>query len=106
LPTWTADDERAFFERLKRSRSVGNKAQYLVIRADTLRPTGGEKHLEVAIRLAASATDEFVAPVFLGERSLHPGAMLQRAVSCRTGVQAYRDALQARRKLPNVINSA
>jgi len=49
--TWTPEDERAFFDRNRRSRGADSKAQYIRIQAETLRQTGKPPLIEAALKL-------------------------------------------------------
>jgi len=57
--SWGEADQADFFTRLKRSRTAGNKAQYLRIQASHLEGAGSPEFLRAAITLLDKMLTEF-----------------------------------------------
>lgn len=99
--TWTAEDQRDFFDRLKRARGTYNKAQYLRIQALYLQQSGF--YADAVHLLNLLQTD-------YPDESQLAAALLQKAeclcaIGDRPGAfDAYADALAAQRRYPNSIS--
>lgn len=97
--TWSEDDQRNFFDRLKRSRGDYNKAQYLRIQALYLLESGLYRE---AVRLLTMLREQYPH-----EDSQETSAFLQKAeclwaIGDRPGsFEAYGKALTAQRRHPN-----
>jgi hypothetical protein len=101
--TWSASDEQDFLARLKRAR---RKAQYLVLQASALIDTGDRKLAAVGLQLIDRMLNEHPDAFFLSNAHLRRAEALVRLGRSEDAVFAFRDALAARRALPNVINYA
>lgn len=102
LTTWSQDDQKQFFDRLKRSRGATNKAQYLRIQALYLHNSGlyGDA-LALLNMLLADYPDE---------ESQKTATLLQKA-ECLWALtdpvgafDAYTEALASQRRYPNMIS--
>lgn len=100
--TWSEDDQKQFFDRLKRSRGAYNKAQYLRIQASYLQQSG--LHRDAIALLNMLLTD------YPDESSQKTAALLQKA-ECLWAVgdgiasfEAYTEALASQRHYPNMIS--
>ena len=102
--TWTAEDEQQFETKLSRSR--GQRSEYLRIQAWTLARTSEPAVARPAIRLAARYLNENPEGIF------RAGVLLTIASASATlgdydaALQAYREALEAERRRPNVHDLA
>jgi tetratricopeptide (TPR) repeat protein len=101
--TWTADDQAAFFARLKRSRTGFHKAQYCQIQAFELQQVGYYKPALELLDLLMSEwpEDAMLAPVW------------QQTAECRarlgdlTGaISAYRSVFAEQRRRPGMLTDA
>lgn len=98
--TWTEEDEEQFEKKLSRTR--GRRSEYLRIQAGTLAQTGEPAVARAAIGLATRYLRENPEGIF------RAGVLLAIANASATlgdhhgAVQAYREALEAERRRPNV----
>lgn len=98
--TWTAEDEAQFEKKLSRSR--GQRSEYLRIQAWTLAGTCEPAVACTAIRLATRYLDENPDGI------LRAGVLLTIATASATlgdhdaALRAYREAVDAQRRRPNV----
>jgi tetratricopeptide (TPR) repeat protein len=95
--TWTANDEKEFFDRLARSRKVSNKAQYLSIQARHLSQTGETKLIGEALKLLDLVLAEYPEPVFLAVVQHQRAKCLQALVRNDEAIDAFRAALSRQR---------
>src|SRR5687767_11207341 len=104
--TWTDTDAADFEARLKRSRGVDRKAQYLRIQAGHLLAVGDPKLTSVALSLLDRQTAQFPDPLFLSvAHSMRAEALLELGRS-EEAVEAYQLALLAREAFPQVRTDA
>jgi tetratricopeptide (TPR) repeat protein len=100
---WNEQTETEFFRRLKRARH--QKPQYLVIQAGTLVSTGRRELAATALNLIELFVRDHYEP-FFASGALHTKAqallILER---WEEAYQAFEDALEARRAMPNVIHN-
>jgi hypothetical protein len=98
--TWSEADQADFFAHIERSRSAGNKAQYLRIQASHLEETHKPELIQVAITLLDKMLAEFPAQGELASAQKQKGSCF--AVLGRTdeAIASYRDALDTERKFP------
>ena len=100
--TWSQDDQREFFDRLKRSRETSQKAQYIRIQAVYLQTSG--LYTDALQLLSILHRD------YPGEESQATAALMQTAeclwaIDDRPGaLQAYQQALAAQRHHPGMIS--
>lgn len=98
--TWTADDRKAFHERLGRSRGAFHKAQYARIQASYLESAG--LHDE-ALELLELILDEFPEKSELAMTFLQVAHCRAAKGEIPQAIEAYRASLQAERDLPSSL---
>jgi tetratricopeptide (TPR) repeat protein len=101
--TWTDQDREAFNARLKRSRSDGNKAQYLLIQAACLVQAG---YYAPAIELLDRVLIEFPERIFLADTHHLKAVTFVRLGQAENAIEEYRAALAAERNFPGVKTQA
>lgn len=101
-PTWTSDDEAAFFARLKRSHGVFHKAQYLRIQALHLQENG---YYAEALRLLRIARAEYPEDSQATRTFTAIAECLCAIGDMPEGFDAYMQALQWQKRVPNVISA-
>ena len=101
--TWTDADRQDFNARLDRSRSSGNKAQYLRIQAAHLAQSG---HYDGAIELLNRLLGEFPERTELASAHAQKAASLAELGHTEEAISEYRAALQAERDFPNSQTNA
>ncbi len=100
--TWSETDQADFFARLKRSRSVGHKAQYLVRQARELENVGSPELLPAAISLLDKMLAEFPEPFFLSQAHGQKASCLGKLGKVDEAITHYRLALDAEKTFPNL----
>lgn len=98
--TWTAEDEVQFETKLSRSR--GQRSEYLRIQAGTLAETREPAVARPAIRLATRYLDENPGGIFRAELLLTIATASATLGDLDAALRAYRDAVDAQRRRPNV----
>jgi len=98
--TWTDEDLKAFFARLKRSRSDWNRSQYLAIQGMTLADEG---YFSEAIELLTQVVVDFP------DQKIHSAMSYCTIAKCYAELQSsekaienFRKALEEERAFPNV----
>lgn len=104
--SWSAEDERDFFARLRRSRGDHNKAQYLRIQAAHLEATGAPPNIVAALGLLDQLVRECPAPAQLATALWQRGRCLQALGEFAKAIASYREALDAERRFPGVRSGA
>jgi tetratricopeptide (TPR) repeat protein len=94
------------FSRLRRSRTLYHKAQYLQIQAQHLHRFGRKATTRAALELLAVLLAEFPDPSQLAVAHLVRGDCLQSLGDVPAALEAYRQALQAQRNFPRVTTLA
>jgi tetratricopeptide (TPR) repeat protein len=100
---WTAEDQRGFFTRAKLARM---RTQYLLIQASSLANTRTADLATAALTLMDIALSERPDLFYLSNVYLTRAECFVHLGRLEDAVAAFREALQARRALPNVINYA
>lgn len=100
---WSVADREDFHARLKRSRSAGNKAQYLCIQAGYLADAG--YHAE-AIELLDQFFAECPEQIQLAQAHARKADSLAKLGEIEAAIHEYRAALQTEREFPNVRTNA
>ena len=103
---WTDEDRGAFRARFARSRGAGNKAQYLLIQAETLLSTGSADLVLPALELAEEMLREHPEKLFLSNAHYIVARCLVALGRENEALAAYRDSFAARRNGPGVQNAA
>lgn len=101
--TWSREDQAAFFDRLKRSRSGFHKAQYCRIQAYELQQAG---YFNDAIGLLDYLMAEWPHDAELAVIYHQKAACLERLGDKTAALAAYRQAFDAQRKKPSVLTNA
>jgi tetratricopeptide (TPR) repeat protein len=100
--TWSEADQADFFARLKRSRSVGNKAQYLRIQAGHLESVGTPEFLRAAITLLDKMLVDFPSRFEMATAYTQKASCLAKLGDIDNAIINYQSALEAEREFPNV----
>ena len=101
--TWTDRDRDDFNARLKRSRGIGNKAQYLRIQAGHLADAGLHA---AAIELLDWLLTEFPVRIEQAVAHLQKAGALAGLGQIEPAIHEFRAALQAERDFPSVRTQA
>ncbi len=101
--SWSRADEEQFLARLGRSRSVGNKSQYAMIQAMTLREHG---LIEPAIVLLNRVIDEWPDRLHLASAHLELAECYGDLQQSDRAIHHYRESLAAEEAFPNVLTQA
>ncbi len=104
--TWTQEDREAFFARLKRSRGLFHKAQYLRVQAYELAETGKQEAIAAALELIEMLIRDYPVPFELACAHLLRAECLASRNDLAGAVESYRHSLEAQRALPNVHANA
>ena len=97
--TWSAADQEDFFARLKRSRTTGNKAQYLRIQAVHLAEAG--LHTE-AVKLLNLMFREYPERIQVAAAHRQKAECLVQLGQPDGAISEFRSSLQCQREFPNV----
>ncbi len=95
--TWEEKTEKAFFERLNRSRSSFQKAQCVRIQALYLRKTGKKKHVRAALELLDLMLEKWPEPFELAAAHLERAKCLESLGDCTAAIESYRECVKAER---------
>jgi len=104
--TWTSADREQFFARLRPTRTVEKKAQYLRVQAVELLTTGTAEGAEAARELVEVLLKDYAIPFELAQAYLIKGECLERARDLPGAIAVYRQSLEAQRVYPNVRTTA
>ena len=104
--TWTELDRKAFFERLDRSRSTANKAQYLRIQAVELLEVGTKESTLAAINLLQILLEKYPAHGEIALAYSCLGECQEFLGQLDDAIDSYRKALQHQRIFPNMRTNA
>jgi tetratricopeptide (TPR) repeat protein len=104
--TWSERDRADFFERLKRARGSSSKAQYLRIQASHLQEVGEPSCVRAALELLELMVADYPEAIQLAQAHKQRAECLIDLGDRNAALVAYRDALDAERKLPNVRTDA
>ncbi len=104
--TWSAADREAFLARLKRTRSTGNRAQYLLIQAKCLRKTKDEQLVRAALELVELMLRDYPEKIFLARAQYERAECLLTLGNVGDALESYRQALAVEREFPNVRTGA
>jgi tetratricopeptide (TPR) repeat protein len=99
--TWSEADQADFFARLKRSRSVGNKAQYLRIQAAHLESTGPPEFLKAAIKLLDTMFVEFPSRFQMASAYTQKASCMAKLGDIDNAIINYQRAFETEREFPN-----
>jgi tetratricopeptide (TPR) repeat protein len=100
--TWTDADEDAFFTRLRRSRSVFHKAQYLRLQAHSLAGTEQEPLVRAALALLDRLFTEFPDLSQLAQAHLLAAHCYEQLGDITSAIDHFRLSQDARSKYPNL----
>ena len=92
--TWTEDIRKAFFDRLGRSRTTYNKAQYARIQASYLQKTGKKKHIRAAIKLLDLMIEQWPEPTELSSAYLQKALCFEDLGMNKPAIEAYRKSVK------------
>ena len=100
--SWSEEDQRKFFARLKRARRY-NRAQYLRIQAGYLQDAG---HLKPALDLLARMIDQHPEKMQLAQAHLQKAQCLVTLDRPDEAEQEFRAALDCERRFPGALTQA
>jgi len=100
--TWSEADQADFFARLKRSRTVENKAQYLRIQASYLENVGSPEFLKAAILLLDKMFTEFRSEFELASAYQQKASCLAKLGDIDGAINNYQRTLETEREIPRV----
>ena len=92
--TWTEEVRKAFFDRLGRSRTTYNKAQYARIQANYLWETGKKKHVRAAIELLDLMIKEWPEPTELACAYIQKARCLEGLGKNKEAIEAYLESMK------------
>lgn len=98
--TWSSQDEAEFRARLARSR--GSRSEYLRIQAYTLAAAADRAVAPAAVDLARQYLRENPNGIFQAQAFLSIATASSTMGDADAAVRAYRDAIEAERRCPNV----
>jgi len=101
---WTPEVEREFFARLKRTRT--QRSQKLVVQAWTLSRQSSPREWEAALALLDLFFQEHSDPLFLANAHTARAEAYLRLNRRAEAFASYREAIEAMRRYPNVINNS
>ena len=104
--SWDEADQADFFARLKRSRTAGNKAQFIRIQAGHLEGVGSPDFLRAAIKLLDKMLAEFPERFELASACSQKASCLAKLDEIDQAVVYYQRALETEREFPNVKTNA
>ncbi|MHC4285163.1 MAG: hypothetical protein ACYSWZ_19665 [Planctomycetota bacterium] len=104
--SWGARARKSFFERLNRSRSTSNKAQYARIQALYLQQTGKEELVRAAVELLDLLLEKWPEESELAAAHLQRAECLEKLGEREDAIAAYRECVKAERENPGVIVGA
>jgi tetratricopeptide (TPR) repeat protein len=104
--SWGARARNAFFERLNRSRSSYNKAQYVRIQAWYLQHTGREELVRASLELLDLMLEKWPERWQLASAHLQRAECLEKLGDREGAIAAYRECMKAERENPGVIVGA
>lgn len=93
--TWTEDIRKSFFDRLGRSRTTYNKAQYARIQASHLRETGKKQNIQAAIELLNLMIKQWPEPSQLATAYLQKALCFEDLGMNKPAIEAYRKSVKA-----------
>lgn len=96
--TWSEADQKDFFDRLKRSRTAENKAQYLRIQAAHLEQVGSPEFLRAALVLLEKILTEFPKTNELSFAYSQKASCLAKLGEINEALSCYRLVFDAQRK--------
>lgn len=100
--TWSEGDQSDFFDRLKRSRTVGNKAQYLRIQASHLEAVGSPELLRAAQMLLEKILTDFPDELQLASAYSQKASCLAKLGELDDAINCYRLVFDTQRRLPRI----
>jgi hypothetical protein len=100
--TWSPENERAFYSRLARSRSVFHKAQYLRIQAGALSQTGKKRLVQAALGLLERVFTEFPDPPQLAAAHFQAAKCHEELGRLQDAIGQYRLALDAQARFGGI----
>jgi tetratricopeptide (TPR) repeat protein len=104
--SWGSRARKAFFERLNRSRSLSNKAQYVQIQALYLQQTGKEELVRASLELLDLLLEKWPDESILASAHLQRAECLEKLGDREGAIAAYRECVKAERENPGVIVGA
>jgi tetratricopeptide (TPR) repeat protein len=96
--TWSEADQKDFFDRLKRSRTAENKAQYLRIQAAHLEQAGRPEFLRAALVLLEKILTEFPETFELSCAYSQKASCLAKLGEINEALSSYRLVFDTQRK--------
>ena len=104
--TWTQEDREAFFARLKRSRGLFHKAQYLRVQAYELAETGKQEAIAAALALIEMLIRDYPVPFELACATSPSSGVSVISERSRGGGGVVSALTRGQRALPNVHANA
>jgi len=104
--SWSEANQADFFTRLKRSRTVYNKAQYLRIQAYHLEGIGSPELLKASLALLGKMLAEFPDKTQLASAYGQKASCLAKLGEIDQAIANYQRALKTEREFPNVKTGA
>jgi tetratricopeptide (TPR) repeat protein len=104
--TWSEADQADFFARLKRSRTAGNKAQYLRIQAYHLEGVGSPELLKASLTLLDKMLAEFPEQTQLASAYGQKASCSAKLGEIDQAVGYYQRTLETEREFPKVKTNA
>lgn len=98
--TWSEADQADFFARLRRSRTVRNKAQYLRIQAYNLEEIGSPELQRAALTLLEKILNEFPVESQLAPTYSQKASCLGKLGDIDGALESYRSVFDTERKYP------
>ncbi|MFI5459500.1 MAG: hypothetical protein ACHRXM_29085 [Isosphaerales bacterium] len=99
--TWGPEGRQEFFARLRRSRSLFHKSQYLRVQAIELQETGTAEGIAAALELIAILIQEYPDLSQLAAAYLVEGECREQSGDTDGAIEAYRQSIRAQRDYPN-----
>jgi tetratricopeptide (TPR) repeat protein len=100
--TWSVEDERAFFNRLARSRGLFHKSQYVRIQALSLAETRHANLVRVALDLLSKLFAEFPDQSQLASAHLLAAQCHEQLGNYAAAIEQFRLALRAQAAFPGI----
>jgi tetratricopeptide (TPR) repeat protein len=104
--TWSEADQRAFFDRLNRSRTAFNKAQYLRIQAHYLEGVGSPEFLKAALILLGKVLNEYPVESELASTYIQKASCFVKLGQSDEALSFYRLCFDAQRNYKTIRTDA
>ncbi len=104
--TWSENDQKEFFERLRRSRSTYNKAQYTRIQASYLQSVGTIEMIHNSLSLLDMLLQEWPEESELAMTYLQKAECYEKLNKIDFALESYRKCFEAQRDYKNAQTMA